>query len=294
MGVVNVTPDSFSDGGVHLDPDVAANAARQMVHDGAAIVDIGGESTRPGAEGVSVEEELRRVSPVLERLAGGSSRQEHVVRLLLGRRQVVNERQPAEADVEVLRPWVEAAGEAGMYVVLDLQPGRTDFVTQAERYRSLLELPHVGLALDPEWRLGPGDVHLTQIGSVNPFAIEEHRELSTRLEDMSTQESDLRSAIGSTEELIGRLDTEIAQQFDTAFRAIAERFDEFCQLLFQHGDLVGVAFFLSLEVFSVFLLSLSRLKSIRDCQLRDTINLDEVRHTQLPYFATAASVASTP
>ena len=71
-----------------------------------------------------------------------------------------------EADPEVLRPWVEAAGEAGVYVVLDLQPGRTDFRTQAERYRSLLELPHVGLALDPEWRLRPDQVHLRQIGSV--------------------------------------------------------------------------------------------------------------------------------
>lgn len=71
-----------------------------------------------------------------------------------------------EAEIELLRPWVEAAGEAGVYVVLDLQPGRTDFLTQAERYRSLLELPHVGLALDPEWRLGPNEVHLTQIGSV--------------------------------------------------------------------------------------------------------------------------------
>ena len=77
---------------------------------------------------------------------------------------------------------------------------------------------------------------LSQIGSVNPFAIEEHRELSGRLDEMSTQESDLRRAIGSTEELIGRLDTEIAQQFDTAFRAIAERFDEFCQLLFAGGS----------------------------------------------------------
>ena len=72
----------------------------------------------------------------------------------------------AEADPEFLRPWVEAAGEAGVYVVLDLQPGRSDFVTQAELYRSLLELPHVGLALDPEWRLGPNEVHLRQIGSV--------------------------------------------------------------------------------------------------------------------------------
>jgi dihydropteroate synthase len=70
MGVVNVTPDSFSDGGVHLDPDVAAAAARRMLEEGAAIVDVGGESTRPGSDGVSVEEELRRIVPVLDRLGG--------------------------------------------------------------------------------------------------------------------------------------------------------------------------------------------------------------------------------
>jgi dihydropteroate synthase len=66
MGVVNVTPDSFSDGGVHLRPESAVTAARRMVEDGAAIVDVGGESTRPGSEGVTLDEELRRVIPVLE------------------------------------------------------------------------------------------------------------------------------------------------------------------------------------------------------------------------------------
>jgi dihydropteroate synthase len=70
MGVVNVTPDSFSDGGVHLDPAVAVEAAKWMVAEGAAIVDVGGESTRPGSDGVSVDEELRRVVPVLDRLDG--------------------------------------------------------------------------------------------------------------------------------------------------------------------------------------------------------------------------------
>jgi dihydropteroate synthase len=70
MGVVNVTPDSFSDGGVHFDAAVAAAAARRMLEEGAAIVDIGGESTRPGSEGVSADEELRRVVPVLEALQG--------------------------------------------------------------------------------------------------------------------------------------------------------------------------------------------------------------------------------
>ncbi len=70
MGVVNVTPDSFSDGGVNLRPADAVAAARRMLREGAAIVDVGGESTRPGSEGVSLDEELRRVVPVLEALAG--------------------------------------------------------------------------------------------------------------------------------------------------------------------------------------------------------------------------------
>ncbi len=70
MGIVNVTPDSFSDGGVNFDPDDAAATARQMVAEGAAIVDVGGESTRPGSDGVPLDEELRRVVPVLERLSG--------------------------------------------------------------------------------------------------------------------------------------------------------------------------------------------------------------------------------
>ncbi|MGY1607706.1 hypothetical protein [Geodermatophilus sp. SYSU D00700] len=89
-----------------------------------------------------------------------------------------------EAPLEQLRPWVEAAGAAGLYVVLDLQPGRTDFVTQAELYRPLLELPHVGLALDPEWRLAPNQVHLTQIGSVS---IEEVNRVVTWLADLTRE-----------------------------------------------------------------------------------------------------------
>jgi dihydropteroate synthase len=70
MGVVNVTPDSFSDGGVNFRAEDAVASARRMFEEGAAIVDVGGESTRPGSEGVSAEEELRRVEPVLEALQG--------------------------------------------------------------------------------------------------------------------------------------------------------------------------------------------------------------------------------
>jgi dihydropteroate synthase len=70
MGVVNVTPDSFSDGGVHLRVEAAVTSAWGMLDAGAAIVDVGGESTRPGSNGVSAEQELERVEPVLADLAG--------------------------------------------------------------------------------------------------------------------------------------------------------------------------------------------------------------------------------
>lgn len=68
MGIVNITPDSFSDGGEHFDPDAAIAHARRLKQEGAHIVDLGGESTRPGSQPVSVEEELRRVLPVVEAL----------------------------------------------------------------------------------------------------------------------------------------------------------------------------------------------------------------------------------
>jgi dihydropteroate synthase len=70
MGVVNVTPDSFSDGGVNLEPQAAVASARRLRAEGAAIVDVGGESTRPGSAGVDADEELRRVEPVLQALGG--------------------------------------------------------------------------------------------------------------------------------------------------------------------------------------------------------------------------------
>ena len=77
---------------------------------------------------------------------------------------------------------------------------------------------------------------LAQIGSVNPFAVEEHAELATRLDELVSQDSDLTGAIGSTEELVATLDAQIAGQFNAAFAAIGERFDEFCRLLFAGGS----------------------------------------------------------
>jgi dihydropteroate synthase len=119
MGVINVTPDSFSDGGVHLDPAAAVAAARRMLEEGAAIVDVGGESTRPGALGVTVAEELRRVVPVLEELEGApvstdTSKAEVARRALSLGAELVN-------DVTALRGDPELAGvvaEAGAYVCL--------------------------------------------------------------------------------------------------------------------------------------------------------------------------------
>jgi len=69
MGILNITPDSFADGGVHFDFDRAIEAGLRMVEDGADIIDVGGESTRPGAEPLDEKEEMRRVLPVIEALA---------------------------------------------------------------------------------------------------------------------------------------------------------------------------------------------------------------------------------
>jgi dihydropteroate synthase len=119
MGVLNVTPDSFSDGGVHLRPGPAATAGWRMLDEGAAIIDVGGESTRPGAEGVPLDEELRRVVPVLESLTGAplsidTAKAEVARRALELGAELVN-------DVTGLRGDPELAGvvaESGAYLCL--------------------------------------------------------------------------------------------------------------------------------------------------------------------------------
>jgi dihydropteroate synthase len=105
MGVVNVTPDSFSDGGLYLDPEAAISHGEELVRAGAGILDVGGESTRPGAEAVPAEEELRRVVPVIEGLAGGG----------------------AEISVDTSKSAVAAAAlEAGATIVNDVTALRGD------------------------------------------------------------------------------------------------------------------------------------------------------------------------
>jgi dihydropteroate synthase len=119
MGVVNVTPDSFSDGGVHLQAAAAAAAGWRMLDEGAAIVDVGGESTRPGSEGVTAEEELRRVVPVLEALHGApisidTAKAEVARRALELGAELVNDVTALRGDPEL----AEVVAESGAYICL--------------------------------------------------------------------------------------------------------------------------------------------------------------------------------
>jgi dihydropteroate synthase len=119
MGVVNVTPDSFSDGGVHLQPVAAVAAGWRMLDEGAAIIDVGGESTRPGSEGVGLDEELRRVVPVLEGLHGASlsidtAKAEVARRALELGAELVNDVTALRGDPEL----AEVVAEADAYLCL--------------------------------------------------------------------------------------------------------------------------------------------------------------------------------
>jgi dihydropteroate synthase len=135
MGVVNVTPDSFSDGGVHLRVEAAVAAAFAMLDDGAQLVDVGGESTRPGAAPVSLDEELRRVVPVLERLEGvpfsiDTAKAEVARRACALGAEMVN-------DVTALRgdpAMAEVVAEAGVYVCLMHMQGEPRTMQVAPRY----------------------------------------------------------------------------------------------------------------------------------------------------------------
>ncbi|MBW3098062.1 dihydropteroate synthase [Pseudohoeflea sp. DP4N28-3] len=122
MGIVNVTPDSFSDGGRLATPDAAIAAAREMVKAGAKIIDIGGESTRPGADPVSAAEEQRRVLPVIEALAGQDDvllsidtyRADTAQKALTAGAAIINDVWGAQKDPEI----AAVAAEAGAGLVL--------------------------------------------------------------------------------------------------------------------------------------------------------------------------------
>jgi dihydropteroate synthase len=139
MGVINVTPDSFSDGGTYLHVEPAVTAAWGMLDAGAAIVDVGGESTRPGSEGVSVEEELARVEPVIADLDGApvsidTSKAAVARRALELGAELVN-------DVTALRADPELAGvvaDAGAYLCLMHMQGEPRTMQVDPRYEDVV------------------------------------------------------------------------------------------------------------------------------------------------------------
>jgi dihydropteroate synthase len=139
MGVVNVTPDSFSDGGAHFETTAAIAAARRLLDEGAAIVDVGGESTRPGAGAVPAAEELRRVVPVLEGLAGApfsidTSKAEVAARAIELGAELVNDVTALRADPEL----AEVVASAGVYLCLMHMQGEPRTMQEAPRYEDVV------------------------------------------------------------------------------------------------------------------------------------------------------------
>jgi dihydropteroate synthase len=140
MGVVNVTPDSFSDGGVHFRVEAAVTAAWGMLGAGAAIVDVGGESTRPGSEGVDAEEELRRIEQVLADL-GGAPVSVDTSKAAVARRalelgvELVNDVTALRGDPEL----VDVVAAAGCYLCLMHMQGEPRTMQVEPRYDDVVD-----------------------------------------------------------------------------------------------------------------------------------------------------------
>ena len=168
MGVVNVTPDSFSDGGVNLAAEDAIVSARRLYAEGAAIVDVGGESTRPGADAVSAEDELRRIVPVLEGLAGevpvsiDTSKAEVARRALELGAELVNDVTALRGDPEL----AAVVAESGAYLCLMHMQGEPRTMQADPQYEDVVSevaaflearlafavaagIPEEGVCLDP-------------------------------------------------------------------------------------------------------------------------------------------------
>ena len=190
MGVLNVTPDSFSDGGEHATPEAALARAKQMVEEGAAIIDVGGESTRPGAAPVPEAQELERVLPVIERVRALGC----VVSIDTLKPGVMRAACAAGAelinDVMALRApgALEAARDSGAAICLMHMQGEPRTMQQAPRYgdvvrevREFLEqraaacvaagIPREKIVLDPGFGFGKTLEHNLQLlGAVTELA----------------------------------------------------------------------------------------------------------------------------
>ena len=159
MGVLNVTPDSFSDGGEFLDERAAVARGRQLVADGADLVDVGGESTRPGADPVTAREELRRVIPVIERLAAAgvavsvdTMKPEVAERALAAGASFVNDVTAFGHD----RGMAEVVAAAGVGVCLMHMRGEPRTMQDDPRYDDVVAEVRDHLAQRVEWALRAG------------------------------------------------------------------------------------------------------------------------------------------
>jgi dihydropteroate synthase len=182
MGVLNVTPDSFSDGGRFVDPDEALRRALAMVEEGADLIDVGGESTRPGSAPVSPDEEIARVRPILERLRPATSaaisidtRKTEVARVALDLgADVVNDISGLRGDAP--SPRAELAAKAGAGLVLMHMQGEPATMQQAPRYDDVVSevkgflfdaarraeeagMPREAIAIDPGVGFGKSAEH---------------------------------------------------------------------------------------------------------------------------------------
>ena len=141
MGIVNLTPDSFSDGGLYLDPEEAVSHGLELLDEGADLVDLGGESTRPGADPVAPEEELRRVTPVVERLAERATVSIDTSKAVVAEAAIgagaamVNDVTALRGDPEM----AAACAEAGVEVVLMHMLGEPRTMQEAPVYGDVVE-----------------------------------------------------------------------------------------------------------------------------------------------------------
>jgi dihydropteroate synthase len=158
MGVVNVTPDSFSDGGQYFDQAAAIRHGEELVGDGAAILDVGGESTRPGAEEVGEEEELRRVEPVVAGLAGkatisiDTSKAAVAAAAIGAGAEIVNDVTALRGDPEM----ASLCAERGVGVVLMHMPGNPRTMQDDPRYEDVVDDVKAFLAERVEFAVAAG------------------------------------------------------------------------------------------------------------------------------------------
>ena len=153
MGVLNVTPDSFSDGGRFNDPTIATNHALQMVQDGADIIDIGGESTRPGSDRITVKEELDRVLPVISALANSG----------------------VAISIDTMRAEVASAAiDAGACMINDVSGGKSD--PEMLSYVATLNVPYILM----HWR-GPSNI-MNTLTDYNDVVSDVTREVSNQVD----------------------------------------------------------------------------------------------------------------